>query len=59
MKQLHAIWRGLRAISGDDAYERYLQHRQALHPGEPPIDRRAFYLDNERRRWDGGVQRCC
>jgi uncharacterized short protein YbdD (DUF466 family) len=58
-EMLRAIWRVLRAFSGDDAYERYLRHQQALHPGEPCLGRQAFYLDDQRRRWSGGVQRCC
>jgi uncharacterized short protein YbdD (DUF466 family) len=52
-------WRILRAVIGDDAYETYLRHRQANHPGEPRMDRKEFYLDEQRRRWGGGVQRCC
>ncbi|HVS75663.1 MAG TPA: YbdD/YjiX family protein [Steroidobacteraceae bacterium] len=47
----------LRAVSGDDAYERYLTHHARAHEG-PPLDRRAFYADRERRKWSG-VSRCC
>lgn len=53
------FWRALRRISGDDAYDRYLRHHESAHPGERLMDRREFYLDNENRRWGGGVQRCC
>ena len=58
-KLLGGFWLALRRISGDDAYERYLAHRQSVHPGAPCLGRREFYLDNENRRWSGGVQRCC
>jgi len=48
----------LRAASGDDAYERYRAHQAARHAGEPPLSRRAFYEDTQRRKWNG-VSRCC
>jgi uncharacterized short protein YbdD (DUF466 family) len=53
------LWRGFRAVVGDDAYERYLAHWRAHHAHEgAPLDRRGFYLDEQRRRWSG-VRRCC
>jgi uncharacterized short protein YbdD (DUF466 family) len=48
----------LRRITGDDAYERYLQHHQQHHFGEAALDRRAFYLMEQQRKWSG-VKRCC
>jgi uncharacterized short protein YbdD (DUF466 family) len=58
MKWLRALWQGLRAVSGDDAYERYLVHLAQAHPGAVPLSRRAFYLEEERRKWSG-INRCC
>jgi uncharacterized short protein YbdD (DUF466 family) len=58
MKWLRALWQGLRAVSGDDAYERYLAHHARAHPGIAPLSRRAFYEDEERRKWSG-INRCC
>jgi uncharacterized short protein YbdD (DUF466 family) len=52
------VWRGLRTACGDDAYERYCAHRAAGHALEPPLSRRAFYEDAQRRKWSG-VSRCC
>ena len=38
-------WRFLRQVSGDDAYERYLQHVARFHPEQTPMSsRRAFPL---------------
>jgi uncharacterized short protein YbdD (DUF466 family) len=51
-------WRALRTLSGDDAYERYLQHRAATHPESPVLSRREFYVDEQRRKW-GSINRCC
>ena len=47
----------LRAISGDDAYDRYLTHHARTHEGSP-MSRRQFYEERERRKWSG-VSRCC
>jgi uncharacterized short protein YbdD (DUF466 family) len=47
----------LRALSGDDAYDRYLTHHARTHAG-PPLSRRAFYQEREERKWSG-VSRCC
>jgi uncharacterized short protein YbdD (DUF466 family) len=62
MKQLQnslrQIWRWLREVSGDDAYERYLAHHRAHHPGSMPLERRAFFLHEQERKWKG-VTRCC
>jgi uncharacterized short protein YbdD (DUF466 family) len=53
-----ALWSGLRALSGDDAYERYRAHHAAHHPGELPLSRRAFCAEATLRKWSG-ISRCC
>jgi len=55
---VRSAWRGLRALAGDDAYDRYLAHRRKRHPGEAALDRRAFYLAELDRRW-AQFNRCC
>jgi len=52
------LWRWLRAVSGDDAYERYLAHHATAHPGGAPLDRGAWFRREQERAW-GGVRRCC
>jgi uncharacterized short protein YbdD (DUF466 family) len=52
-----AAVRWLRAVSGDDAYERYLEHHARAHAGAP-LSRRAFYAERERAKWSG-ISRCC
>jgi uncharacterized short protein YbdD (DUF466 family) len=47
----------LRALSGDDAYDRYLTHHAHAHGG-PPLSRGAFYREREERKWSG-ISRCC
>ena len=57
-RALPVLWGTLRALSGDDAYERYRLHHAAHHPCEPLMSRRAFCEDQLRRKWSG-VSRCC
>ena len=52
------FWRTLRTMTGDDAYEKYLEHHGHHHGSEPPLDRRAFYLKNQQKKWTG-INRCC
>ena len=53
-------WKWFRELTGDDAYERYLNHWRDHHSGSgaEPLDRAAFHRDEQRRKWDG-VRRCC
>jgi uncharacterized short protein YbdD (DUF466 family) len=57
---LRRAWTLFRELTGDDAYERYLIHWRVHHSGRDgePLDRAAFYRDEQRRKWDG-VRRCC
>ncbi len=58
MRWLRVLWQALRTVTGDDAYERYLAHHACAHPGEVPLSRREFYVDEEQRKWSG-INRCC
>ncbi len=51
-------WRRVRALTGEDAYERYLAHLRAAHPGTEPMSLSAFYRQREEQKWDG-IKRCC
>lgn len=55
-----SLWQGLRRLSGEDAYERYLTHWRERHGGEggAPLDRKAFFQQQQERKW-GGINRCC
>lgn len=56
------LWRSLRQLSGDDAYERYLQHyaehHQTIADAEPPLSKDAFFKAWQDKKWTG-VKRCC
>ena len=58
MSLLRRWWRGLRTLTGDDTYERYMQHQARAHPACPPLSRKAFFRQEQHRRWDK-INRCC
>jgi uncharacterized short protein YbdD (DUF466 family) len=56
---LKKLWRALRTLSGDDAYERYLAHWSTQHADEgAPLDRKTFFKAEQERKWNG-IRRCC
>ncbi|MGH8671112.1 MAG: YbdD/YjiX family protein [Burkholderiales bacterium] len=55
---LNKVWQLLREISGDDAYDKYLQHHARAHPLDPLLSRKAFVEREQERKWNG-VTRCC
>ena len=57
-RRLVDLWRMLRELATDDAYERYLVHHAQAHDGAKPIARREFYLRQQQNKWSG-VSRCC
>jgi uncharacterized short protein YbdD (DUF466 family) len=56
--RLADLWKFVRQLAADDTYDRYLAHHQQLHGSVPPLDRRAFYLREQQRKWNG-IKRCC
>ena len=52
------VWRTIRTLAGDDAYERYCAHHSVHHPDEAPLSRRAFYVRDQQEKWNG-IKRCC
>jgi uncharacterized short protein YbdD (DUF466 family) len=52
------LWKLLRAMATDDAYEQYLVHHAQAHQEKSPMSRREFYLGEQQRKWTG-VSRCC
>lgn len=58
MHWLRVLLTYLRQISGDDAYERYVVHHRQHHADQALLDRRAFYLVEQQRKWNG-IKRCC
>ena len=49
----------LREVSGETAYERYVEHRRRDHPDEPVMSRRDFERWRMDRKDDNPGARCC
>jgi uncharacterized short protein YbdD (DUF466 family) len=60
MQRLKTIWRGIRQLSGDDAYERYLHHYAKYHQNtaETRLTKAEFFKRWQDGLWDG-IKRCC
>ena len=61
ISNLKWLWWWLRQVSGDAAYENYLQWAQRANrraAGGGALSREEHYLDTLRRRYSG-VSRCC
>lgn len=62
--KIKALWRLLRRLSGDDAYEQYLKHYAQHHQtdGEhechPPLGKAEFFKQWQDEKWNG-IKRCC
>lgn len=51
-------WRFLRKVSGDDAYERDLEHVARCHPDDAPLNRAGHFRVRQERKWNR-ISRCC
>ncbi len=49
----------VRGVVGADAYERYVEHRHRVHPGEPVLTERAFWREHTDDRDTNPRMRCC
>ena len=52
------VWNFLRQASGDDAYERYLDHMVRAHPGQAAMSRGEYYRFRTEQKWNR-ITRCC
>jgi uncharacterized short protein YbdD (DUF466 family) len=57
-ERIKRLWAWVRELSGDDAYERYLQHHARSHSDQLPMNRQAFFVWQQEKKWNG-VRRCC
>jgi uncharacterized short protein YbdD (DUF466 family) len=55
---LKHLWRYLRQVTGDDAYERYIAHHKLAHAGEALLTRPQFFKLRQDDKWSK-VSRCC
>ena len=55
---LSYVWRVIRELSGDDAYERYIAQHAINYPDIKPLARKDFFHYQQQQKWSG-IQRCC
>jgi uncharacterized short protein YbdD (DUF466 family) len=55
-----SIWKFIRTLSGDDAYEVYLNNFTICvnHPDKQPLSRKDFYHQQLQEKWNK-INRCC
>lgn len=60
LAKIKFCWQIIRRLSGDDVYERYLQHFAEHHQtdGNEPLDKAAFFKQWQDSKWNG-IKRCC
>jgi uncharacterized short protein YbdD (DUF466 family) len=60
MFDLKLIWKIIRNISGDDAYEVYLKHYKDCEKNKKNklLSRQEFYVRKLEEKWSG-INRCC
>ena len=49
--RLIRLWRIIRELSGDDAYERYLAHHAVHHAETPPLSRKEYFQRLQQQKW--------
>jgi uncharacterized short protein YbdD (DUF466 family) len=57
-QKLRRLWKYLRHVSGDDAYQRYLAHHRSLHMGGTVLTRQEFFRRQQEDKWSK-ISRCC
>ena len=59
--RLRQLRKALKTVIGAPNYEAYLDHRRAVHPGEPVMSEGEFFRYAIDRRFNkrGGGMRCC
>lgn len=54
-----AVWWYLREVTGESAYDRYVEHERLAHPGRPVASRRDFERTRQDRANARPQERCC
>ncbi|MEC4748702.1 YbdD/YjiX family protein [Methylomicrobium sp. Wu6] len=64
LKHLKNFWKAVRRLSGDDAYDRYLEQYAHSHTHDDgdacagPLSRAEFFKQWQNQKWNG-IKRCC
>lgn len=55
---LQWTWEYLKEVSGENAYDWYLQSHKATHPDKPPLTRGEFYRWRQDEKYSKPGSRC-
>ena len=58
LRPIKYAWRYLKEVSGENAYDRYLEKHRATHPGKEPLGRGAFYRQRQDEKYSNPGSRC-
>ncbi len=58
LRPFRYAWEYLKEISGENAYDRYLQVHAATHPDKPPLSRGEFYRHRQDEKYNNPGSRC-
>jgi uncharacterized short protein YbdD (DUF466 family) len=64
INKINTLWRLIRRLSGDDAYEQYLQYYERHHQNkvkilcQKPLSKAKFFKQWQDEKWNG-IKRCC
>jgi uncharacterized short protein YbdD (DUF466 family) len=55
---IRSVWWYLKEVSGENAYDRYLERHLATHPGKEPLGRGEFYRLRQDEKYNDLGSRC-
>jgi len=58
MNKIRQGWRSLRTLTGDDAYDRYLEHHCCTRSPLAPLSRKEYFSRAQQGHWEK-INRCC
>lgn len=59
LRPVLAVGRYLNGVLGGDVYQRYLEHRERTHPGEPVLSEREYWRARHAHEEAHPEGRCC
>ena len=58
LRPIRSAWEYLKEVSGENAYDRYLERHRATHPWKEPLKRGEFYRRQQDEKYSNLGSRC-
>ncbi len=58
LRPIGSVWWYLKEVSGENAYDRYLERHRATHPWKEPLRRGEFYRQRQDEKYSNPGSRC-